>query len=86
MFYIGKNDFWTRHPANAKVINVGRVELNIPALLGASYRQEQDLADKATRRRIHHWGQIPRKCGRIPHLSGARGIGQILGFDITRFL
>jgi alpha-L-fucosidase 2 len=44
VFYIGKNDFWTRHPANAKVINVGRVELNIPALRGASYRQEQDLA------------------------------------------
>ena len=44
VFYVGKNDFWTRTPANAKVINVGRVELNIPALRGASYRQEQDLA------------------------------------------
>ena len=44
VFYIGKNDFWTRQPANAKVINVGRVELSIPALQGASYRQEQDLA------------------------------------------
>jgi len=43
-FYIGKNDFWTSTPGNAKVINVGRVELNIPALAGASYRQEQDLA------------------------------------------
>jgi alpha-L-fucosidase 2 len=43
-FYIGKNDFWTRNPANAKVINVGRLELSIPALQGASYRQEQDLA------------------------------------------
>ena len=44
VFYIGKNDFWTRTPANAKVINVGRVELSIPALQGASYRQEQDMA------------------------------------------
>ena len=43
-FYIGKNDFWTRHPANAKVIPVGRVELNLPGLRGATYRQEQDLA------------------------------------------
>ena len=43
-FYIGKNDFWTRTPGDAKVITVGRVELNIPALQGATYRQEQDLA------------------------------------------
>ena len=43
-FYIGKNDFWTRHPGNAKVITVGRVELNLPGLEGATYRQEQDLA------------------------------------------
>jgi alpha-L-fucosidase 2 len=44
VFYIGKNDFWTRHLADAKVIAVGRLELNIPALRGANYRQEQDLA------------------------------------------
>lgn len=43
-FYLGKNDFWTRHRGDAKVINVGRLELSIPALQGASYRQEQDLA------------------------------------------
>lgn len=48
-FYIGKNDFWTRHPANAKVMNVGRVELSIPALQGASYQQEQDLAKAEVR-------------------------------------
>lgn len=48
-FYLGKNDFWTRHPAKAKVINVGRIELNIPALQGASYRQEQDLAQAEVR-------------------------------------
>ncbi|MCX6928713.1 MAG: hypothetical protein NT154_36695 [Verrucomicrobia bacterium] len=44
VFYIGKNDFWTRTPGNAKVITVGGVELNMPALQGATYRQEQDLA------------------------------------------
>ena len=38
-FYIGKNDFWTRHPSDARVINVGRLELSIPALQGATYRQ-----------------------------------------------
>lgn len=43
-FYVGKNDFWTSTPGNAKVITVGRVELEIPALQGASYRQEQDMA------------------------------------------
>jgi len=42
-FHIGKNDFWTRHPGDAKVITVGAVTLSIPALQGASYRQEQDL-------------------------------------------
>ncbi len=44
VFYIGKNDFWTRHHADAKVIAVGAVTLAIPALQGATYRQEQDLA------------------------------------------
>lgn len=43
-FYIGKNDFWTRHPGNARVITVGSIKLSIPALQGADYRQEQDLA------------------------------------------
>lgn len=43
-FYIGKNDFWTNTPASAKVITVGRVEIAIPALKGASYRQVQDMA------------------------------------------
>ncbi len=43
MFYIGKNDFWMRQPGDAKVIAVGRLELNIPALQGATYWQEQDL-------------------------------------------
>jgi len=48
MFYIGKNDFWTRAPNHAKPIAVGRVELNIPALAGATYRQPPRLADRET--------------------------------------
>ncbi len=43
-FHLGKNDFWTRTPGDAKVITVGAIKLLIPALQGASYRQEQDLA------------------------------------------
>jgi alpha-L-fucosidase 2 len=41
LFYIGKNDFWRRN--NAAVLAVGRLALDVPALHGASYRQEQDL-------------------------------------------
>ena len=44
VFHIGKNDFWTRHPADARIVTVGRVDLRMPGLAGASYRQEQDLA------------------------------------------
>lgn len=43
-FCLGKNDFWTRTPSRAKVITVGQVELKVPTLEGATYRQEQDLA------------------------------------------
>jgi hypothetical protein len=43
-FHIGKNDFWTRHPGDARVIVVGSLTLKILALQGATYRQEQDLA------------------------------------------
>jgi hypothetical protein len=49
LFYIGKNDFWTRTPANAKVLNVGHLELRIPTLQGATYRVEQDLAHAEAR-------------------------------------
>ena len=42
--YIGKNDFWRRNPADASILAVGVVSLSIPALRGATYRQEQDLA------------------------------------------
>ena len=41
-FHLGKNDFWRRN--DASVIAVGTIHLQIPALQGASYRQEQDLA------------------------------------------
>ena len=43
-FYIGKNDFWRRNHADASITAVGVVSLSIPALRGATYRQEQDLA------------------------------------------
>ncbi len=43
-FYIGKNDFWTRTPDAAKIITVGRLELIMPALKGATYLQKQKLA------------------------------------------
>ena len=42
-FHIGKNDFWRRDPGDASVMAVGVVSLDVPALQGASYRQEQDL-------------------------------------------
>ena len=48
-FYVGKNDFWTRHPGDARVIHVGHLDLRIPALRGARYRQEQDLAQAEVR-------------------------------------
>jgi hypothetical protein len=54
-FHIGKNDFWTafQGPPNAqvqsKVLTVGRLELEIPELRGAAYRQEQDLAKAEVR-------------------------------------
>ncbi|MCX7048080.1 MAG: hypothetical protein NTX50_21670 [Candidatus Sumerlaeota bacterium] len=43
-FFIGKNDFWRRTPADASIMAVGAVSLSIPALKGATYRQEQDMA------------------------------------------
>ena len=41
-FYIGKNDFWRRSPGDSSVTAVACANLLIPALRGASYRQEQD--------------------------------------------
>ena len=50
---------------------------------GRRYRQARELADKATRRRIRHLGLNPESVGECPHLSGARGVGQVLqdGFE-----
>lgn len=41
-FHISKNDFWRRN--DPSVMAVGSVRLEIAALAGASYRQEQDMA------------------------------------------
>ena len=46
-FYIGKNDFWRQD--QPQIIGVGVVTLSIPALHGATYRQEQDLAHAEVR-------------------------------------
>jgi hypothetical protein len=50
---------------------------------GWRYRQGRDVADKTTRCRIRRWGLNPESVGESPHLSGARGVGQILqdGFE-----
>lgn len=47
IFYIGKNDFWRR--SDASVEAVGNLTLATPALQGASYRQEQDMANAEVR-------------------------------------
>lgn len=53
--HIGKNDFWTTFQGQpnarvqSKILTVGRLELAIPELRGASYRQEQDLAKAEVR-------------------------------------
>ncbi len=41
-FYFGKNDFWSQQ---ASVMSVGSLRLRVPELSGASYREEQSLAD-----------------------------------------
>jgi hypothetical protein len=58
---------------------------------GWRYRQGRDLADKATRRRTCRWCRSPESAGSRPHLSGARGVGQVLqdgfefGTDVIRW-
>ena len=42
-FYIGKNDFW-RSAQQPRILAVGSMTMDVPALAGATYRQEQDLA------------------------------------------
>ncbi len=45
-FYIGKNDFWSQQ---ASPMTVGGIELSIPELSGATYREEQDLLQAEVR-------------------------------------
>ena len=49
-FFIGKNDFWSRRAR--RVITVGRVNVRIPGLAGASYACEQDLLNAEVRGRF----------------------------------
>src|ERR1035437_8046850 len=46
-FYIGKNDFWSQLVQDP--MTVGGVQLSIPALDGASYREEEDLLNAEVR-------------------------------------
>ena len=46
-FYIGKNDFWSQMVQDP--MTVGGVQLSIPALDGASYREEEDLLNAEVR-------------------------------------
>lgn len=46
-FYIGKNDFWSQLVQDP--MTVGGVQLSIPALEGASYREEEDLLNAEVR-------------------------------------
>ena len=53
-FHLGKNDFWRRH--DASIMAVGSIRLDVPALAGASYHQEQDMAHGEVR------GPFPKTC------------------------
>ena len=45
-WYFGKNDFWS---LQCSPMSVGRLTLRIPEVAGATYRQEQDLANAEVR-------------------------------------
>jgi hypothetical protein len=45
-FYFGKNDFWSRQRVT---MSVGGLELRMPELAGATYRQEQDMRNAELR-------------------------------------
>ena len=45
-FYFGKNDFWSKQ---GSPMSVGGLAVGIPDLVGASYRQEQDLLNAEVR-------------------------------------
>jgi len=42
VFYIGKNDFWSRY--STRPLPVGKLRVLVPAAAGARYLQEQDMA------------------------------------------
>jgi hypothetical protein len=44
-FYIGKNDFWSQQ---ASPMTVGGMDLDMPGLHGASYREEEDILHAET--------------------------------------
>lgn len=76
-FHIGKNDFWTSTPGQAKVITVGRLDLDIPALRGASYRQEQDLAKAEVR------GTFTKDALTVQTRSWVDASGNLLFVEVT---
>lgn len=45
-FYIGKNDFWSYRMCP---LSVGSISLSIPDLIGASYKQEEDISNAEVR-------------------------------------
>ena len=56
-FYFGKNDFWSRQQVP---MSVGGLKISIPGLAGASYRQEQDIANAEVRGAFTKGGQTVR--------------------------
>lgn len=55
-FFIGKNDFWRR--IDPSIETVGNLTLIIPILKGASYHQEQDMANAEVRGTFRKDGTI----------------------------
>lgn len=68
-FYIGKNDFWVGDSNSFHVTSVGCLQVSIPDLQGASYRQDQPLLQAEVRGqfakpglavRLNSWVQADR--------------------------
>jgi len=68
LFYIGKNDFWSRSQLSVKT--VGSVELSIPALSGATYHQEQSLARAEVRGTFAKDGLTVHTCSWVDATQG----------------
>ncbi|MDO9130144.1 MAG: hypothetical protein Q7U34_09790 [Anaerolineales bacterium] len=67
---------WGHCPAGRFILTVN----------GRRYRQGRELADSAARRRIRRLGLNPESVGESPHLSGARGVGQVFCLQKRWFL